>query len=55
MNFKNWKLTRRQLIEAGLISGAGMMLPQALKVRKAWAQIGGGTLKPGDVSSTRSR
>jgi FtsP/CotA-like multicopper oxidase with cupredoxin domain len=50
MNFKNWKLTRRQLIEAGLISGAGMMLPQALKVRKAWAQIGGGTLKPGDVS-----
>jgi FtsP/CotA-like multicopper oxidase with cupredoxin domain len=49
MDFKKWKLTRRQLLEAGLITSAGAMLPRGLKVRKAFAQIGGGTLLPGDV------
>jgi FtsP/CotA-like multicopper oxidase with cupredoxin domain len=50
MDFKEWKLTRRQLLEAGLITSAGALLPRGLTVRKAFAQIGGGTLEPGDVS-----
>jgi FtsP/CotA-like multicopper oxidase with cupredoxin domain len=37
MDFKNWKLTRRQLIKAGLISGAGMMLPLRFLPPKAFA------------------
>jgi FtsP/CotA-like multicopper oxidase with cupredoxin domain len=37
MDFKKWKLTRRQLIKAGLISGAGMMLPWKFKVPRAFA------------------
>jgi spore coat protein A len=49
MNLKKLKLTRRQLLKAGLIGGAGMMLPWKLKLPKAWAQIPGGTLAPGDV------
>ena len=46
MDFNKWKLTRRQLIKAGLISGAGMMLPWKFKVPRLWAQIPGGTLDP---------
>jgi FtsP/CotA-like multicopper oxidase with cupredoxin domain len=37
MDFKKWKLTRRQLIKAGLISGAGMMLPLRFLPPKAFA------------------
>ncbi len=37
MDFKKWKLTRRQLIKAGLISGAGMMLPLRFLPSKAFA------------------
>jgi len=49
MDFKKWKLTRRQLIEAGIITSAGALLPKGLMLRKALAQITGGTLAPGDV------
>jgi len=49
MDFKKWRLTRRQLIEAGLITSAGAMLPRGFWGRRALAQIGGGTLAPGDV------
>jgi spore coat protein A len=51
-NFKKgkWKVTRRQLIKAGLIGGAGMMLPWKFKVPRLWAQIPGGTLDPLSVS-----
>jgi bilirubin oxidase len=50
MDFKKWNLTRRQLIEAGLITSAGALLPNGLMLRKAFAQIPGGTLAPGDVT-----
>jgi FtsP/CotA-like multicopper oxidase with cupredoxin domain len=43
-------MTRRQILKAGMICGAGLMLPWKLKVPKAWAQIPGGTLPPGDVT-----
>jgi len=46
---RKWKLTRRQLIKAGLMSGAGMMLPWKFKVPTVWAQIPGGTLDPVNV------
>ena len=46
MDFRKWKPTRRQLIKAGLISGAGMMVPWKFKLPKAFAQIDGGTLDP---------
>ena len=36
MDLKKWKLTRRQLIKAGLISGAGMMMPLRFLPRKAF-------------------
>jgi spore coat protein A len=49
MDFKKWKLTRRQLIEAGLITSAGALLPRGFRDRKAFAQLPGGTLAPGDV------
>jgi bilirubin oxidase len=49
MDFKKWKLTRRQLIEAGLITSAGTLLPRGFRGGKAFAQIPGGTLPPGDV------
>jgi bilirubin oxidase len=49
MDFKRWKLTRRQLIEAGIITSAGALLPKGIMLRKALAQIAGGTLAPGDV------
>jgi len=42
-------MTRRQLIKAGMIGGAGLMLPWKFKVPNLWAQIPGGTLAPGDV------
>jgi FtsP/CotA-like multicopper oxidase with cupredoxin domain len=42
-------MTRRQILKAGMIGGAGLMLPLKFKVPKLWAQIPGGTLAPGDV------
>jgi spore coat protein A len=50
MDLKKLKMTRRQLLKAGLIGGAGMMLPWKFKLPKAWAQIPGGSLPPGDVA-----
>lgn len=44
-----FKMTRRQVLKAGMIGGAGLMLPWKLKLPKAWAQIPGGTLSPHDV------
>jgi len=44
------KLTRRQLIKAGMIGGAGMMLPWKFKIPKVYAEVlPGGTLVPDDV------
>ena len=43
------KMSRRQVLKAGLIGGAGMMLPWKFNLKSAWAQIPGGTLAPGDV------
>jgi FtsP/CotA-like multicopper oxidase with cupredoxin domain len=43
MDLKKLKLTRRQLIKAGLISGAGMMLPWKFKLPKVF----GATQGPG--------
>jgi bilirubin oxidase len=44
------KITRRQLLKAGLVGGAGLVLPWKFKLPKALAQIPGGTLAPGDVA-----
>ena len=44
------KMSRRQVLKAGLIGGAGMMLPWKFKVPSAFAAaIPGGTLAPADV------
>jgi FtsP/CotA-like multicopper oxidase with cupredoxin domain len=37
MDFEKWKLTRRQLLKVGAISGAGMMLPWRFVPAKAFA------------------
>ncbi len=50
MKRKAFMLTRRQVLKAGMIGGAGLMLPLRFKASTAWAQIPGGTLPPGDVS-----
>jgi spore coat protein A len=50
MRKKYFKLTRRQVLKAGMIGGAGLLLPWKFKMPRAWAQIPGGTLAPGDVS-----
>lgn len=51
MKKKKWqlKMTRRQVLKAGMIGGAGLMLPLKFKVPKVWAQIPGGGLSPDDV------
>jgi len=49
MKKKKFKVTRRQILKAGMIGGASLMLPWKLNLSKAWAQIGGGSLAPGDV------
>ena len=38
----NPKMTRRQILKAGMIGGAGMMLPLRFLPAKAWANGGGG-------------
>lgn len=48
-NKGKFKVTRRQVLKAGMIGGAGLMLPWKFKLQKAWAQIPGGTLDPGGV------
>jgi spore coat protein A, manganese oxidase len=50
MRKKFLKMTRRQILKAGLVGGAGLMLPWKFRMPKAWAQIPGGTLPPGDVN-----
>ncbi len=50
MKKKYFKMTRRQILKAGLIGGASLMLPLKFGLPKAWAQIPGGTLPPGDVA-----
>lgn len=47
---KKLLMTRRQIIKAGMIGGAGLMLPWKFKVPKVYGQIPGGTLDPGSVS-----
>ena len=42
-------LTRRQLLKAGLVGAAGLMLPIRWPLSKAIAQIPGGTLDPSSV------
>ena len=47
-----FRATRREILKAGIVGGAAMMLPWRLSpfgVQRAFAQIGGGTLPPGDV------
>jgi spore coat protein A, manganese oxidase len=43
-------LSRRQVLKAGLIGAAGLMIPWKFTTTKAIAQIPGGTLDPVDVS-----
>ena len=47
---KKLLMTRRQIIKAGMIGGAGLMLPWKFKVPKVYGQIPGGNLDPEDVS-----
>ena len=49
MKKKKFKMTRRQVLKAGMIGSAGLMLPWKFKLSKAWAQIPGGTLSPHNV------
>jgi hypothetical protein len=49
MTHEKWKLTRRHLLEAGVVGGAAVVLPGGFMLPKAWAQIAGGTLDPVDV------
>ena len=49
MKKKKFKMTRRQILKAGMIGGAGLFLPWKLNLSKAWAKIPGGSLAPGDV------
>jgi spore coat protein A, manganese oxidase len=42
-------VTRRQLLRAGLVGGAGLMIPWTFRPRRATAQIPGGTLDPSAV------
>jgi spore coat protein A len=43
-------MSRRQVLKAGMIGGAAMMLPWKLNLKKAWADyIAGGTLDPTTV------
>ena len=42
--------SRRQILKAGLIGAAGLMLPLKFTATKAIAQIPGGSLPPGDVT-----
>ncbi len=49
MKTSKFKMTRRQVLKAGMIGGAGLLLPWKFKLQKAYAQIAGGTLAPGDV------
>jgi hypothetical protein len=41
--------TRRQVLKAGLMGAAGLMLPIKFTTSKAIAQIPGGTLPPGSI------
>ena len=43
-------LTRRQVLKAGLIGAAGLMLPLKFTTSKAIAQIPGGTLDPDTIT-----
>jgi len=38
MNFKQWQLTRRQLLKTGLAGGAGLMLPMKFSLSRAATQ-----------------
>jgi bilirubin oxidase len=42
-------MTRRGALKTGAIGGAALLLPWKFRMPKAWAQIPGGTLLPGDV------
>ena len=42
-------LSRRQLLQSGAVTGAGIWLSWKWKLPRAFAQIPGGSLAPGDV------
>ena len=45
-NKGKFKMTRRQVLKAGMVSGAGLMLPWKLKLQKAYAEaIAGSNLR----------
>ena len=43
-------LTRRRLLAAGLLAGAGLVLPRPVRPRRAFAAIPGGSLDPGLIT-----
>src|SRR5215204_4221417 len=43
------RLSRRQFLAAGTVTGASLVLPWQLTVQRALAQVPGGTLDPHDV------
>src|SRR5215216_3531801 len=43
------RLSRRQFLAAGTVTGASLVLPWQLAVQRALAQVAGGTLPPGSI------
>src|SRR5512133_4083202 len=43
------RLSRRQFLAAGAVTGASLVLPWQLPVQRALAQVPGGTLPPGSI------
>src|SRR6266567_6846962 len=43
------RLSRRQFLTAGAVTGASLVLPWQLPVQRVLAQVPGGTLPPGSI------
>src|SRR4029453_300065 len=43
------RVSRRQFLAAGTLTGASLVLPWQLAIRQALAQVPGGTLPPGSI------
>src|SRR5215218_3221634 len=43
------RLSRRQFLAAGTVTGASLVLPWQLAIQRALAQVPGGTLPPGSI------
>jgi FtsP/CotA-like multicopper oxidase with cupredoxin domain len=48
-NKGKFKMTRRQVLKAGMIGGAGLLLPWKLKLKMAYAAQNNGSLPPGRI------